>query len=335
MAGLERGAVYVPGFRRDGRAVGGPDEDAFTMAATALEGLATVSARLPPPISVHLVGTFPPVVEWGFAALLGHPVGVVPHPPGIAGLRETLAALSAAGASGPALLVAVDLPDRPEGGPSAVALRFGSTGGSAGIPPLSGQGVAGVVRDLLRGLPSSAVAESTTPVRLAPPAEARARAWVEAPLGGLSEGAYVPRARYLENLPSRWRLEGQRCGRCGSLTFPARNRCRSCGIEESLTVETLPRDGAWVVAVTTIGKGGQPTEFDAQVDALGEYSVVLAEFAPGVRLTLQVADAAPGEIGIDARIGTRLRRLYPMEGEWRYGRKAVPLPDSPVPSTGS
>jgi hypothetical protein len=53
--------------------------------------------------------------------------------------------------------------------------------------------------------------------------------------------------------------------------------------------------------------------------------VVLAEFAPGVRLTLQVTDAGPDELRIGSRIGTRLRRLYPMEGEWRYGRKAVPL----------
>ncbi len=86
-----------------------------------------------------------------------------------------------------------------------------------------------------------------------------------------------------------------------------------------------PRDGAVVVAATVIGKGGQPTEFDPQVDALGSYGVVLAEFAPGVRLTLQVTDSAPDGVRIGDRVGTRLRRLYPMEGEWRYGRKAVPI----------
>jgi uncharacterized OB-fold protein len=81
-----------------------------------------------------------------------------------------------------------------------------------------------------------------------------------------------------------------------------------------------------VVAATVIGKGGQPTEFDPQVEALGGYGVVLAEFEPGVRLTLQVTDASPADVRIGDRVGTRLRRLYPMEGEWRYGRKAVPLP---------
>ena len=81
-----------------------------------------------------------------------------------------------------------------------------------------------------------------------------------------------------------------------------------------------------MVATTVIGPGGQPTEFDPQVGALGPYEVVLAELAPGVRVTLQVTDAEPGAVRIGDRVDTRLRRLYPMEGAWRYGRKAVPRP---------
>lgn len=80
-----------------------------------------------------------------------------------------------------------------------------------------------------------------------------------------------------------------------------------------------------MVASTTVGPGGQPTEFDDQVARSGPYGVVLVELAPGARVTLQVTDARPGELGVGARVGTSLRRLYPMEGEWRYGRKAVPL----------
>lgn len=163
------------------------------------------------------------------------------------------------------------------------------------------------------------------------------RPFVEAPLTTVSEGAYVPRARYLEDLPSRWRLEAERCGHCGTLTFPARGVCRSCHAREGLLPHPLPRDGGMVVAVTTIGQGGQPTEFDPQVAALGEYSVALVELVPGVRSTLQVTDASPGEVHIGSRVATRLRRLYPMEGEWRYGRKAVPLaypPGEVVAGTG-
>jgi hypothetical protein len=89
-------------------------------------------------------------------------------------------------------------------------------------------------------------------------------------------------------------------------------------------------DGGTVVATTWIGPGGQPTEFDPQVEATGPYGVVLAEFSPGVRATLQLTDADRGEVGLWDRIGTRLRRSYSMDGEWRYGRKAVPLRPRPA-----
>jgi hypothetical protein len=50
---------------------------------------------------------------------------------------------------------------------------------------------------------------------------------------------------------------------------------------------------------------------------------VLAEMAPGVRVTLQVTDHGPEPLSPGSRITTELRRLYPMEGEWRYGQKAL------------
>jgi len=146
----------------------------------------------------------------------------------------------------------------------------------------------------------------------------------EGDLTGTSEGAYVPRARYLENLPSRWRFLAEACGACGGTTFPARGVCRRCGHTDALTPVRLPYDGGRVVAVTTVGKGGQPTEFDAQVEALGPYDVALVELARGMRVTLQVTDVVPGELEVGDRVNTMLRRLYPMEGEWRYGRKAIP-----------
>jgi len=138
----------------------------------------------------------------------------------------------------------------------------------------------------------------------------------------VSEGAYVPRARYLENLPSRWRLVAERCGACGAVTFPMRGRCRACGRTDGLAEETLPPAGK-VLAATVVAPGAQPTEFDPLVASVGAYGVVLAEMAPGVRVTLQVADHGPSPLAPGQPITTALRRLYPMEGEWRYGRKAL------------
>ncbi len=146
----------------------------------------------------------------------------------------------------------------------------------------------------------------------------------------LSEGAYVPRPRYLENLGARWRLAADRCGACGNLTFPPRASCRACGRSDALTRERLPEAGL-VEAVTTVAPGAQPTEFDALVASVGAYDVALVAFAPGARLTLQVADLPAGRLRIGDTVRTGLRRLYPMDGEWRYGRKALPGGPAPTP----
>jgi uncharacterized OB-fold protein len=143
-------------------------------------------------------------------------------------------------------------------------------------------------------------------------------------LNAVSQGAYVPYPRYLENLASRWRLVGERCLHCHALTFPMAGRCRSCGRSGNAHAETLSRDGLEVVAVTTISPGAQPTEFDPMVEAGGGYDVALLSLGPECRATVQVTDTLPGQLRVGDRVGLVLRRLYPMEGEWRYGLKAVP-----------
>jgi uncharacterized OB-fold protein len=139
-----------------------------------------------------------------------------------------------------------------------------------------------------------------------------------------SEGAYLPRATYLENLPSRWRFSADRCARCGATTFPRRARCRRCGAVEGLSSFELPRQGGTVEALTTVHAGAQPTEFDWSMTPDGSYDVALVRVHPEARVTLQVTEATPGTLRSGGRVDTVLRRLYPFEGEWRYGRKAVP-----------
>jgi uncharacterized protein len=146
-----------------------------------------------------------------------------------------------------------------------------------------------------------------------------------------SEGAYVPFPTYLENLPSRWRLAADRCESCSRLSFPARRRCQHCGEARKLTPVELARHGLVVEATTTVSPGAQPSEFDDAVTAAGAYDVVLARIAEGVRVTLQVADVPTGTVRIGDRVSGVLRRLYPMEGEWRYGLKAVPDATRPPP----
>lgn len=147
-------------------------------------------------------------------------------------------------------------------------------------------------------------------------------------LDRVSEGAYVPRPRYLEALASRWRFVADECGACGQITFPQRGCCRRCRRADLLTARALARSGLPVLAATWVVPGAQPTEFDSDQGHSPGYGVVMVELARGVRATLQVSGAAGAAVPLGEKVDTRLRRLYPMEGEWRYGRKAVvPAPE--------
>jgi uncharacterized OB-fold protein len=188
----------------------------------------------------------------------------------------------------------------------------------------------GPTADVEPGAVATRWASALEPMRaidltLDPSATAAAPSESSPTLDQRSEGAYVPRPRYVENLPSRLRFVADRCGHCAVTTFPVRGFCRGCGAADGLVRVELPRQVGEVLAVTTIHAGAQPTEFDWWVSARGAYDVALVEIAPKVRVTLQVTDAAPGQIRPGDHVGTSVRRLYPMEGEWRYGRKAVPL----------
>ncbi|HTT26230.1 MAG TPA: zinc ribbon domain-containing protein [Thermoplasmata archaeon] len=173
------------------------------------------------------------------------------------------------------------------------------------------------------------VAEAPLPVELPLPLPAEAPSWRgraegdDRRLASVSEGAYVPWPRYQESRGSRWRFVAEKCEGCGRLTFPARGVCRGCGRSDGLEPVPLPRDGGVVEARTTVRPGAQPTEFDPWVEAVGGYDVALVRLAPGVRATLAITDAPAGSTPLGAKVRTRLRRLYPMEGSWRYGRKAI------------
>jgi len=312
VTGPPRAALYRPVRRVDGRAVRARDEDAFTLAATVMERLVR---GLPPPARWELVttGAARDVPDPMYALLLGTAV----H------RREASSSQSLPSAL-PTLHVAVELSGPEAGEDRAVAVRGDVRGGAVPAPTaerlwqeVQQLGPEEVVR--LGGAEPRVGAAVGPPLASAKPRDE---------LGRVSEGALLPHARYLEGVPSHWRLEGEQCGECGRVGFPARGRCRGCGRSDRLTTHSFPFDGHSVVATTRIGPGAQPTEFDAQVDQSGGYQVVLAELGPTARATLQATDPELGPISLGDRVATALRRTYAMEGEWRYARKA--FPDRPV-----
>jgi len=346
MRGIVRGSAYVPRDPETGGARAEWDEDGFTLAATAIERLADPQGEIPVPARLLLVGDLPPSAEANLPRFLGVAIPVERCGNGPTGVRAAFERASESPPeSGPALLVAVDLAgDRPEdslasaagAGDAAVAVWIDEGGlpfserPDLRSPAESPAGSTGALFALARA-DAERDLDGWRGERAGPSAAERG----EGPSSGgrpmlrpnepVSQGAYVPAPRYVENLPSRWRFAADRCGRCGALTFPSRGRCRECGARGGFTTVHLPPDGATVVASTVIGSGGQPTEFDDQVSSRGPYAVVLVELAAGVRVTLQMTGTASGPIPVGTRVSTRLRRLYPMEGDWRYGRKALPF----------
>ena len=351
MRGVVRIGAYLPATAAGGASTAALDEDEFTLAATAVERVWAGRREEPGPVAVHLLGNFPSVAEWGFGAVLGRETEVVHHAGEAGELATTLRSLEA-GEGGPAFLVASELAEcaaerstkAPVPVDGAVAFLLEPEEVPAPFPlprsaaRRSALAAARKIGELAGELPRSVtlVGDWDRPMPKEAPVERDAsRKSFEGRLASVSEGAYVPRARYLENLPSRWRFLAEVCSACHATTFPARGACRRCGQKETLAPLPLPTDGGRVVAVTTVGKGGQPTEFDGQVEAQGSYDVALVELARGMRVTLQVTDTTPGALQVGDHVNTRLRRLYPMEGEWRYGRKAVPAAARPAsPSDG-
>ncbi|MFI5412970.1 MAG: hypothetical protein ACHQ0I_00040 [Candidatus Lutacidiplasmatales archaeon] len=345
MRNVVRVAAYLPVGSSGGSRVAAADEDEFTLAATALERAWSNPADAVEPVVVHALGEFPPMVDWGFAGVLGREVAVIRHRPTASELARALRSLEE-GEGGHAVVVTAELPERssdadpakpPAPGAAAVAFMLAASNKSRPFSLSKGTSDRSAVSSALRAKGSDAEATpdatfigdwDVNPEKGRPiDAEATRRA-ANRDLSARSEGAYVPRPRYIENLPSRWRFGAQECDACHFTTFPARGVCRRCGRRDALTSATLPRDGLHVIATTTIGKGGQPTEFDAQVEAAGPYDVALVEFPNGIRVTLQVTDTVPGRVKVGDTVNTLLRRLYPMEEEWRYGRKAVPVDPS-------
>ncbi|HEV2316309.1 MAG TPA: hypothetical protein VGV89_01875 [Thermoplasmata archaeon] len=313
----------------------GPDEDVFTLVAAAGELLEREAGSMPVDV-IEAVGPFRTEHLETIAIAFGVPgAKVVP--------RATPAAVEADGSSlespgrGSRVVVASSL-DADSGTGTvagAVAVRWApppareTPAHRPSTPPAahplarrigaSGSTVASVF-DLATTAHRSVAAHGGAPV-----GPLSAATWDDDALRGeLSEGAYVPHARYLENLPSRWRFAADRCGRCASVTFPRRERCRKCGATEGLIAFELPRNGGTVEAVTTVHAGAQPTEFDWLLGGGGAYDVALVRIHPEARVTLQAVGHAPGSLRSGAQVDTVLRRLYPFEGTWRYGRKAVP-----------
>ncbi len=111
-------------------------------------------------------------------------------------------------------------------------------------------------------------------------------------------------------------MEAAKCRTCGTLSYPHRYRCLSCGSEAAVDVVALPRD-ATIYTMSTI---------HVPVPGLtSPYSLVLVELGEsGVRLLVKLTGRAPGEVAIGDH-GSMVFRLAAMRaGVPDYGYAFLP-----------
>jgi scaffold protein (connect acetoacetyl-CoA thiolase and HMG-CoA synthase) len=123
--------------------------------------------------------------------------------------------------------------------------------------------------------------------------------------------------RYHRLTPAYYRLEGQRCQKCGAVQFPPRGSCGEC---RSQALETYRFSGRG--SVYSFAEVAQaPQGFAAP------YVVALVELEEGVRVTAQLTDvdADEVEIGIPVEMVTRRLQEKGPHGYLVYGYKFRPV----------
>lgn len=125
-------------------------------------------------------------------------------------------------------------------------------------------------------------------------------------------------ARAWREYPQRYRLEAEKCTKCGYITFPPRLVCPQCGNREF--AQTKLAETGKLLTFTIIRVPPDPFEDQAP------YAVGIAELADGVKLTAQVVDCDFAGLKVGMRVRLEFRKLYE-EGEAGviyYGYKFVP-----------
>ncbi|HLF06958.1 MAG TPA: zinc ribbon domain-containing protein [Thermoplasmata archaeon] len=140
-------------------------------------------------------------------------------------------------------------------------------------------------------------------------------------------GAFVSDQLYDASIGSRYRLEAQKCDKCGHVQLPPRTGCLRCGADGG-TKAMLERAGE-VEAVTVVARGAAPGEFLHQQAMAGEYAVAIIslkeEEGDGrARVVAQLTDCDANSVKIGDRVEAVFRRLYFQLGKARYGLKFRP-----------
>ncbi|MEF8847933.1 MAG: Zn-ribbon domain-containing OB-fold protein [Candidatus Thermoplasmatota archaeon] len=111
-------------------------------------------------------------------------------------------------------------------------------------------------------------------------------------------------ARFWREIPQRYNLIGNKCGKCGKVFFPPRESCPKCRRKSIGKMEKYKLSGKGEVVSYTIIYVG-PEEFEEQVP----YPVAIIELEEGPRVTGQIVDCNLDEIEIGIKVESTFRRI--------------------------
>ncbi len=127
----------------------------------------------------------------------------------------------------------------------------------------------------------------------------------------------MPSPRYTREMPQRYRLEANKCKKCGKIFFPPRLVCLNCKSREFEKIR-LSEEGK-ILTYTTIRVA--PEQFNTQVP----YNVAIIELNDGVRLMAQIVDCKPEDMAIGKPVKIVFRKVQEegKAGIICYGYKAI------------
>jgi hypothetical protein len=125
-------------------------------------------------------------------------------------------------------------------------------------------------------------------------------------------------ARYWREIPQRYRMEAERCKKCGKIYFPPRVICSEC---KSREFEILKLKGEGKLLTYTVIRVA-PSAFVDQTP----YAMGIVKLDDGVNLLAQIVDCEPDQLQIGMKLKLEFRKIQ-QDGEAGilcYGYKFVP-----------
>lgn len=125
-------------------------------------------------------------------------------------------------------------------------------------------------------------------------------------------------AKHWRETPERYRMEAEKCSKCGTITFPGRIICPDCG-SRKFVKHQLSSKGK-LVTFTIIRTA--PDGFED----LAPYAVGIIELKDGIKILAQITDCDPEKLKTGDKLEAKFRRMNEdgKTGMIYYAYKFVP-----------